>query len=72
MDSFQEPIPPPALSWQPQKFQDRVWLHVLLLVLTIASTTIAGVGHILAFQADFLPPTRTPELSFALLARGLW
>ena len=32
-----------------------MWLHVLLLVLTIATTTFAGVGHFLAFQSNFLP-----------------
>jgi membrane-associated protease RseP (regulator of RpoE activity) len=35
------------------KFQDRVWLHVLLFLLTIATTTIAGAGHYLGFLADF-------------------
>ena len=30
-------------DWQrPKKFQDREWLHVLLFVLTIASTTLVG------------------------------
>jgi membrane-associated protease RseP (regulator of RpoE activity) len=56
LDSLQEPIPPPVAFWQPrQKFQNRVWLHVLLLLLTIATTTAAGVGHYLAFRADFVP-----------------
>jgi membrane-associated protease RseP (regulator of RpoE activity) len=58
LDSFQEPIPfsPAAPPWQPRpKFTDRVWLHVLLLVLTVATTTLAGVDHYLAFRADFLP-----------------
>jgi len=67
-----EPFQPPALLGPPQpKFQDRVWLHVLLLVLTIASTTLAGVGHYLGFRADFLP-ARTPAFSPALFAKGLW
>jgi membrane-associated protease RseP (regulator of RpoE activity) len=44
------------MLWQPrQKFRDRVWLHILLLLLTIGTTTLAGVGHYLAFRADFLP-----------------
>ena len=72
MDSLQEPIPSPDFVWQPRpKFQDRVWLHVLLLILTIATTTFAGVGHYLGYQADFLP-AGTPGLSLALAAKGLW
>jgi membrane-associated protease RseP (regulator of RpoE activity) len=58
LDPLQAPIPfsPAALPWQPRpKFADRVWLHVLLLVLTVATTTLAGVDHYLAFRADFLP-----------------
>jgi membrane-associated protease RseP (regulator of RpoE activity) len=67
-----QPFQPPALLGPPQpKFQDRVWLHVLLLVLTIASTTLAGVGHYLGFRADFLP-ARAPAFSPALFAKGLW
>ena len=57
--------------WQSRpKFQDRVWLHVLLLVLTIASTTFAGVGHYLSFESDFLP--RDLALTWNLLLKGLW
>ena len=58
MDPFQEPIPtlPAAIPWHLRpKFQDRVWLHVLLLVLTIVTTTLVGVEHYLAFRADYLP-----------------
>ena len=32
-----------------------MWLHVLLLVLTVATTTLTGVDHYLAFRADFVP-----------------
>jgi membrane-associated protease RseP (regulator of RpoE activity) len=65
-------LSPPAYVWQPRpKFQDRVWLHVLLLLLTIVSTTVAGVGHYVSFQSDFQPSI---DLAFtsALLFRGLW
>jgi len=48
-----------------------VWLHVLLLVLTIASTTYAGISHYLAFQSDFLPE-RSIGLTVGLVLRGLW
>jgi membrane-associated protease RseP (regulator of RpoE activity) len=72
LDSLQEPIPSPGLLWQPRpKFQDRVWLHVLLLGLTFVSTTLVGMGHYLGFQADYLPLT-PPAFSLALIAKGLW
>ena len=58
------------MFWQPQKFRDRVWLHVLLLVLTIGTTTLAGVGHYLAFRADFLPDP-TP-LHWSLIWSGFF
>jgi membrane-associated protease RseP (regulator of RpoE activity) len=48
-----------------------VWLHVLLLVLTIVSTTYTGISHYLAFQSDFLPE-RSIALTAALVFRGLW
>ena len=62
MDPLQEPIPqsPAELPWHPRpKFQDRVWLHVLLFVLTVATTTLVGVDHYLAFRADFVPEAVT-------------
>jgi membrane-associated protease RseP (regulator of RpoE activity) len=48
-----------------------VWLHILLLVLTIASTTYTGIGHYLAFQSDFLTE-RSIGLTAALALRGFW
>jgi membrane-associated protease RseP (regulator of RpoE activity) len=48
-----------------------VWVHVLLLVLTIVSTTYTGISHYLAFQSDFLPE-RSIGLTAALVLRGLW
>ena len=64
-------LTPPAFVWRTQpKFQDRVWLHVLLLVLTIGSTTFAGVGHYLSFESDFLPSDLT--LTWNLALKGLW
>ena len=72
MDSLQEPIPPPAFQWQPRpKFQNRTWLHILLLLLTFASTTLVGVEHYLGYQSDYLPVS-VPALSLGLVARGLW
>jgi membrane-associated protease RseP (regulator of RpoE activity) len=66
-------VTPPEFVWQPRpKFQDRVWLHVLLFVLTIVTTTWVGVGQYLAFAADFGPLTRLPATGVALAIRGLW
>jgi membrane-associated protease RseP (regulator of RpoE activity) len=63
--------PEPFLVWQPRpKYQDRVWLHVLLLLLTLGSTTVAGVIHYVAFESDLLPSTLA--FSPGLLAQGLW
>jgi membrane-associated protease RseP (regulator of RpoE activity) len=65
------PIPPPSFVWQPRpKFQDRIWLHVLLFVLTFATTTLAGMGHYLAFRADFVPSP--VALSVRLIWPGLF
>jgi membrane-associated protease RseP (regulator of RpoE activity) len=65
--------PTPVVAWQPSpKFQDRVWLHVLMFALTVASTTIAGAEHYAAFLADFTIGGRLPMAAAALLVRGLW
>ena len=62
--------PPPFIWRSVPKFQDRVWLHILLLVLTIATTTLAGVDHYLSFQSDFTGGVVT--LSPVMVLRGLW
>ena len=65
-------IVPPEAIWQPRpKFRDRVWLHVVLLAATIATTTLAGAAHYDSFATDF--GTRALGLSpSALLLRGFW
>jgi len=66
-------VMPPEVVWQPRpKFQDRVWLHVLLFLLTIATTTWVGVYHYLGFLADFRPLAAVPATGVALAIRGLW
>ena len=63
---------PPGYAWQPRpKFQDRVWLHALLLLLTIATTTIAGANHYAAFLSDFRME-ELPISAWSLIAHGLW
>ena len=50
----------PAFEWRPTpKFQDRRWRHILLLLLTIGTTTLSGMGQYIGFLADFgsaVPP----------------
>jgi len=64
--------PAPAYVWQPRpKFQDRVWLHVTLFALTIATTTLVGAGHYAGFLTDFANRI-APISRSALLVRGFW
>ena len=49
----------PLHLWQPRpKFKDRVWRHVVLLVLTVAMTTLVGIDHYVGFISDFAPPSQ--------------
>lgn len=43
------PAPPPAAP------RDRMWVHVVLLLLTVASTTLVGACHYLSFDQGFEP-----------------
>lgn len=63
---------PAEYVWLPRrKFQDRRWLHLLLFVLTIASTTFVGIGHWAAFAESAHLPVRDLGLD-DLIIRGLW
>jgi membrane-associated protease RseP (regulator of RpoE activity) len=70
-DDFGLPVSD-AVNWQRRKFQDRVWLHVLLLLLTVATTTLVGADQYLGFLTDFARPDRPPALSVGLFLNGLW
>ncbi len=63
---------PLAYVWQPRpKFQDRRWIHAVLFMATLASTTLAGADHYLGFLSDFI--ARAPQISTtAALIHGLW
>jgi membrane-associated protease RseP (regulator of RpoE activity) len=69
-----EPLPEPPL--QPafvvrKKFQDRRWLHLVLLVLTIVSTTLIGAEHYASYLSDF--SRRPVRLDITLLlVNGFW
>jgi membrane-associated protease RseP (regulator of RpoE activity) len=66
-------FPPQGFAWRPHpKFQDRIWLHVLLFILTIVTTTVAGIGHYLAFRADFAPPVGVALTSARVILPGLF
>jgi len=75
VDPF-SPDPNSALTtgylWRPRpKFQDRVSRHVILLVLTVVSTTLAGANHYANFLAGFSPePPSLPLVQ--LLLGGIW
>ncbi len=69
----EDPLPLPAeFVWLPRpKFRDRRWLHVVLLLATIVTTTLVGVIHYLSFISDFgLKPI--PDLALSLIPFGLW
>ena len=52
----------PARPWAAAaKFQDRVWLHVLLFALTIVTTTLVGAGHYVASRSDFVDRPLPPD-----------
>jgi membrane-associated protease RseP (regulator of RpoE activity) len=53
------------------KFQDRRWLHLNLLLLTVLSTTLMGADHYASFISDFSRRPVTADLT-ALLLNGFW
>ncbi len=77
-----DPLRSPHEDWLPAefppphpKFQDRVWLHVLLLLLTVATTTFVGLDHYLGFSLDFQNPrtlSASEVFTLANLLRGFW
>jgi membrane-associated protease RseP (regulator of RpoE activity) len=66
-------LEPTPVVWQPTpKFQDRVWRHLLLFALTLATTTLVGANHYANFLGDFSGSVSLPMPLPALLLRGLW
>ena len=64
---------PTPVVWQPRvKFQNRVWLHVLLFALTIATTTLVGTAQYASFLDDFHGSTELPLRFTDLIVRGFW
>jgi membrane-associated protease RseP (regulator of RpoE activity) len=63
---------PPEYVWHPpRKFRDRIWVHAVLFLATVLSTTLIGELHYAGFITDFAvrPLTVTGG---ALFVRGLW
>ena len=54
----------------PRRFQHVVWKHVLLFLLTLATTTLVGRSHYAAFLSEFGTVPITP--GWELLSQGLW
>lgn len=58
------------ITEEPQPPPQRIVRHVILFLLTLASTTYIGIFHYLGFQQDFVS---TPiDLSWPSVAAGLW
>lgn len=55
---------------RPRKFQSRLWLHLVLLLLTIGSTTIAGALIYHSFISEFSP--QPIQVRWTLLFQGFW
>lgn len=67
--SYAEPSRPPLYP-PPRKFQGRTGLHLLLFVLTVITTTLAGALHYAAFLSEF---ERLPIVfDAAMWLNGLW
>jgi membrane-associated protease RseP (regulator of RpoE activity) len=65
--------PAADIYWRPRKkFQDRVWLHVLLLVLTLVTTMITGVQYYGSFISGLGTHPITGVSDGALFLGGAW
>ncbi len=63
----------PETAWPPRvKFQDRGWLHVLLFMLTLTTTTFVGALHYASLLAPFSDLQQLPMPFPALVLRGFW
>ena len=67
-------LPGPGPAWHapepPRRFQHVVWKHVLLFLLTLATTTLVGADHYVAFLSEF--SSKPVSLDWHVLVRGLW
>ena len=54
----------------PRKFQNRLWLHVTLFLVTLLFTTAVGALHYVSYISEF--GRRPVELTWGSLVDGLW
>lgn len=54
-----------------RRFERRGWVHLLLFLATVVTTTLVGAGHYIAFVSDF-NATSSPVVFSYVLPRGLW
>ncbi len=62
-------------AWPVQRFQHRYWLHALLLIVTLVTTTIVGGLHYVSFISDFgarALSVSPGELLSYIWPHGLW
>jgi membrane-associated protease RseP (regulator of RpoE activity) len=64
-------LPPLPEAFIPRRYpKDRVWLHVGLFLLTLATATLVGTEHWASFVSDF--GQRPLVFNWGMLANGLW
>lgn len=69
----ERPITIDPVEMPRRKFQNRMWVHVLLFLLTIGTTTFAGIDKYLSFSADAGFSTLPPDLTWVQsLLGGFW
>jgi hypothetical protein len=70
LPSAESPGPVWRVPHGPRRFQHVIWKHVLLFLLTLATTTLVGADRYAAFLAEF----RDVSIPFTwqLLTQGLW
>jgi membrane-associated protease RseP (regulator of RpoE activity) len=67
-----EPFEPVYVPTRPRRrFHGRTWLHVLLFLITLCTTTAVGAFHYLSFVSDFERAHVSMGLG-ALFVRGFW
>lgn len=65
--------PADSVSRLPAPRRERIWLHALLFLLTVLTTSLVGGLHYAAFLADFRADAPLGSLDFVSLVRnGLW
>jgi membrane-associated protease RseP (regulator of RpoE activity) len=63
----------PHGEWTAQRFRHRYWIHALLLLVTLATTTLVGGLHYLSFLSDFGARSFAErDLLSYIWPQGLW